>query len=223
MSPTEHPTTTGKFQLAHHWSNPEQQLSAGKLGMWLFLGQEVLFFGGVFCAYAIYRNMHPEVFINAHKFLDVRLGAFYTVVLLFSSLTMALAIRSAQVNKKSSIVLYLWLTILCGLAFAVVKYFEWMGKIHHGLVPGGFFSAYNVEHIPNPDQLHVFFGIYFTMTGLHAAHVMIGVGLLTWMAIRAQKGEFGPHKFAPLEITGLYWHIVDVIWIFLFPLLYLIH
>jgi cytochrome c oxidase subunit 3 len=218
MSPT-----AGKFQLAHHWSSPEQQLSAGKLGMWLFLGQEVLFFSGVFCAYTIYRNLHPEVFVNAHRFLDVRLGVFYTVLLLFSSLTMALAIRAAQVENKKGIQLNLILTILCGLGFAVVKGWEWSGKISHGLVWGGDFSAYNLEAIPNPDQLHVFFGIYFTMTALHAAHVMIGVGLLVWMLLRANKNEFGPHKYAPLEITGLYWHIVDVIWIFLFPLLYLIH
>lgn len=217
MSPTQ-----GKFPLAHHFKYPQQQLDSNKLGMWLFLAQEVLFFSGVFCAYTVYRWLHPEVFVQAHQFLDVTMGTINTVVLLFSSLTVALSIRSAQVGKIGQVKMYLVLTIMCACAFMVIKYMEYSHKFHIGLLPGQHFFAEGAS-IPNPDQVQQFFGIYFTMTALHGLHVVIGIGILVWMLIRTQKGEFGPHFYAPLEIAGLYWHIVDVIWIFLFPLLYLIH
>lgn len=209
------------FPLAHHFSDPDQQLQANKLGMWLFLATEVLLFGGLFCAYAMYRALHPEVFQNAQYFLDWKLGAVNTVVLLFSSLTVALTIRAAQTNNQTMIKGYLIITLLCAFTFLVVKYFEYSHKIHVGLLPGQHFMAHG-EGIPNPDQAHVFFGIYFVMTGLHSIHVTIGIGVLLWMLIRALKGEFGPHYYSPIEVTGLYWHLVDLIWIFLFPLLYLI-
>jgi cytochrome c oxidase subunit 3 len=209
------------FPLAHHFSDPDQQLQSNKLGMWLFLATEVLLFGGLFCAYAIYRALHPEVFYNAQHFLDWKLGALNTVVLLFSSLTVALAIRAAQTNNQGMIKGYLFITLLCAGAFLVVKYIEYSHKFHVGLLPGEHFMATG-EGIPNPDQMHIFFGIYFLMTGLHGIHVVIGMIVLTWVLVRALKGEFGPHYYAPIEIGGLYWHLVDLIWIFLFPLLYLI-
>jgi cytochrome c oxidase subunit III len=210
------------FPLAHHFADPDQQLQSGKLGMWLFLATEVLLFGGLFCAYAIYRALHPEVFVDAHHFLDVKLGAINTVVLLFSSLTVALAIRSAQVNNQGMLRTYLVLTLICAGIFLVIKYFEYSHKFHVGLLPGTHFMAVHPDYIQNPDQLHIFFGIYFLMTGLHGIHVVIGMIVLGWVLVRSLKGEFGPHYYTPIELGGLYWHLVDLIWIYLFPLLYLI-
>lgn len=219
MSPTEHGQS---FPLQHHFADPEQQLESGKMGMWLFLATEVLIFGGLFCAYVVYRNLHPEVFINAHHFLDKSMGAINTIVLLFSSLTVALSIRAAQLNKQKELQLWLVVTILCAGAFLVVKYIEYSHKFHVGLLPGPYFTAES-PLIPNPDQAHIFFGIYFLMTGLHGIHVVIGMIVLSWCLYRSMKGEFGPHYYMPIELSGLYWHLVDLIWIFLFPLLYLIH
>jgi cytochrome c oxidase subunit 3 len=210
------------FPLAHHFADPDQQLQSGKLGMWLFLATEILLFGGLFCAYAIYRMLHPEVFVNAHHFLDPMLGGLNTIVLLVSSATVALAIRSAQVDNQGALKGYLVVTIVCAGIFLVVKYFEYTHKIHMGLLPGEYFLATSDQYIPNPDQMHIFFGIYFLMTGLHGIHVVIGMIVLGWILLRAQKGEFGPHYYQPVELGGLYWHLVDLIWIYLFPLLYLI-
>lgn len=207
------------FPLADHFAVPEQQLDAGKLGMWLFLATEILFFGGLFVAYTVYNFAHPNLFKAAHKFLDVRLGATNTIILLFSSLTVVLAIHAIQKNKKKWAVLNLGITIACAIAFLVIKYFEYAHKFHDGLLPGMYFT--NAE-IPSPDQSHIFFGIYFLLTGLHGIHVLIGIGVLTWILLRTIKNDFSPQYYAPMELTGLYWHLVDVIWIFLFPLLYLI-
>ena len=219
MSSTE--STPRSFPLAHHFHAPQQQIESAKLGMWLFLATEILLFGGLFCAYAIYRSLHPEVFYNAHHYLDVKWGALNTIVLLFSSLTVALSIRAAQTNQQGLMKGYLVATLACAMVFLVVKYIEYSHKFHVGLLPGGHFTAAG-EHIPNPDQLHIFFGIYFLMTGLHGIHVVIGMIVLGWVLVRSMKGEFGPHYYTPLELGGLYWHLVDLIWIFLFPLLYLI-
>jgi cytochrome c oxidase subunit 3 len=209
------------FPLQHHFADPAQQLDSAKLGMWLFLATEVLIFGGLFCAYAIYRALHPEVFVDGSQFLDWKLGALNTVVLLFSSLTVALAIRAAQTNNQGQIKMYLVVTIVCAGIFLVVKYFEYTHKIHDGLLPGEHFLALS-ETVRNPDQAHIYFGIYFLMTGLHGIHVVIGMIVLGWVLMRSMKGEFGPHYYTPIELGGLYWHLVDLIWIFLFPLLYLI-
>ncbi len=211
--------TKSHFPLAVHFANPEQQVEAGKLGMWLFLATEILLFGGLFVAYAIFHHLHPELFKAAHRFLDVKLGAINTVVLLFSSLTVVLAIHAAQKNKTHLIVLNLVITLVCAGTFLVIKYFEYTHKFHAGLLPGYFFTNATV---PSPDQAHVFFGIYFMMTGLHGLHVVIGMIVLLWLLVRALKGQFGEQYYLPLELGGLYWHLVDVIWIFLFPLLYLI-
>ncbi|MDP2340752.1 MAG: cytochrome c oxidase subunit 3 family protein [Deltaproteobacteria bacterium] len=218
MGPTEHAIEPADFPLAEHFSDPEQQLGASKLGMWLFLATEVLLFGGLFCAYVVFRSLHPAAFAECHELLDWKLGALNTVILLISSLTVALSIRSAQLGHRTGIKVNLALTILCACAFLFFKwYFEWPEKFAHGYLPGYHF----VGDVKDPDQAHIFFGLYFLMTGLHAAHVVIGIGVLGWLLWRTQQGHFGSSYWQPLELGGLYWHIVDVIWIFLFPLFYL--
>jgi cytochrome c oxidase subunit 3 len=302
--------------LAHHFDSYQQQFDAGKLGIWLFLLTEVLFFAGLFCAYTIYRAMRPEVFVYAHYFLDTKLGALNTCVLLVSSLTAAWAVRNAQLAEKSKLCLNIVITVACACTFMVVKYFEYSHKVHDGLLWGPNFApkhqvfetesfkskhpaaaAYATEiaqgmglikggaaHAAEPevakggdtattqaaeaaatpavsgkkadvilklgtrtkeevepllkagligaksepDQLrprnaHVFFSIYFFMTGLHGLHVLIGIGVFIWLLLRAMKGQFGPKYFGPIDYAALYWHLVDLIWIYLFPLLYLIH
>lgn len=216
---TIHKDGSALFPLADHFAYPEQQVEAGKLGMWLFLATEILLFGGLFVAYSIFNFLHPALFKEAHQYLDVSLGAVNTVVLLFSSLTVVLAIHAAQQNKKKWVIINLVVTIACALAFLVVKYFEYSHKFHAGLLPGIYFSNGDIS---NPDQAHIYFGIYFLMTGLHGIHVVIGIIVLTWLLLRTIKGDFSSQYYLPLELGGLYWHLVDVIWIFLFPLLYLI-
>jgi len=211
-------TTSGRTHLAGHFTDVEQQRESAKLGMWLFLVTEILLFGGLFVTYGIYRAWYPDMFYNAHKFLDVYMGTFNTVVLITSSLTMALAIRSMQINKKNETVVYLVLTLVFALVFLVVKYFEYSHKFELGQLPGTFYTFQGVEGT-NP---HIFFGIYFTMTGLHAVHVILGMLVIGWALIKTTKNEFSDQYYTPLEMTGLYWHLVDMIWIFLFPLLYLI-
>jgi cytochrome c oxidase subunit 3 len=288
--------------LAHHFDTPQQQFDAGKLGIWLFLLTEVLFFAGLFCAYTVYRSMHPEVFVYAHYFLDTKLGALNTCVLLGSSLTAAWAVRNAQLAEKKLLIVNIVITIVCAFTFMGVKYVEYSHKIHDGLLPGKNFQpkeqiwelkSFRDKHpeaaeyaerlhkrgeeakkagapatgtaaapsagavakqqtiyekpsheelepliaaglvgprtldpsapISRPRMAHVFFGIYFFMTGLHGFHVLIGIGIWVWMLLKAMKGQFGPTYFGPIDFTALYWHLVDLIWIYLFPLLYLIH
>jgi cytochrome c oxidase subunit III len=326
--------------LAHHFDTPQQQFDAGKLGIWLFLLTEVLFFAGLFCAYTVYRAMRPEVFVYAHYFLDTRLGALNTCVLLLSSLTAAWAVRNAQLRQLAFLKLNIVITIACACTFMVVKYFEYSHKFHDGLLPGPHFApteqvwelpsfkkkhpeaAEYAEHLvkqaekrkaaaekpaaapapsvpaaaappaatgvvagsgtaappaggaeasaeaakagakaavsaleehedhirPTEEQLepliaagvigpkaeqrdvpskprnaHVFFSIYFFMTGLHGIHVLVGIGIWIWMLLKANKGVFGPNYFGPIDFSALYWHLVDLLWIYLFPLLYLIH
>lgn len=202
----------------HHFSDAEQQVETAKLGMWIFLLTEVLLFGGLFAFYAIFRSWHPEMFFEAHKLLDVSLGALNTFVLVTSSLTMALAIRSMQLNNRKHTIWFLVVTLLLAGTFLVVKYFEYSHKIHLGQLPGIFYSYEGVA-ANNP---HIFFSVYFAMTGLHGIHVLIGMAAIIWMLIRTVKNHFSDEYYTPIEVTGLYWHLVDLIWIFLFPLLYLI-
>lgn len=202
----------------HHFADSEQQADSAKLGMWVFLLTEVLMFGGLFCAYAIYRAWKPETFYNAHLQLDIGLGALNTVVLITSSVTMALAIRCMQLNQKQGTLINLWLTLGLAGTFLVVKYFEYAHKFHLGQLPGKYYTFTGVEGT-NP---HVFFSIYFAMTGLHGTHVIAGMVMITWMIIRTMKNEFSSEYYTPIEMTGLFWHLVDLVWIFLFPLLYLI-
>jgi len=294
--------------LQHHFDTPEQQYDSGKLGMWLFLATEILLFGGLFCAYAVYRSNHPEIFAYAHTFLNKYLGATNTVILLASSLTMAWAVRAAQLGQRRLLVVLLGCTLLGGAGFMSIKYVEYKEKWEHGLLWGTRYSpgehgvgahegavahdegaavhdegtaeppagesaetgtppaatetapgagpgvlevtgsGLKVEqtslppaaaapggvarpagtaftgHEPGnePRNVQIFFGIYFLMTGLHGIHVLIGMLLIGWILIKSARGAFGPQYFTPVDLVGLYWHLVDLIWIFLFPLLYLI-
>jgi len=251
--------------LAHHFETARQQFDAGKLGIWLFLLTEVLFFGGLFCAYAVYRVSYPEVFRDAGKYLDVRLGALNTCVLIFSSLTIALAVRCAQLDQRRGLVVLLAVTLCCAAVFLGVKYVEYKQKWEHGLLWSGLFNptvheaheagppaggasagggptgqadpdkAFDkqvaeqeaalaaTEEAPRRRHLGMFFAVYFGMTGLHGIHVLAGMGVITWILVRAAKGHFGSDYFGPVDYTALYWHLVDMIWIYLFPLFYLIH
>jgi cytochrome c oxidase subunit 3 len=204
--------------LAHHFSDLEQQNESAKLGMWLFLLTEILLFGGVFVAYTIFRNWNHEMFVNAHKQLDVTMGGVNTLVLIVSSLTMALAIRDMQLGKKKRCLINLAATIGLALVFLVIKYFEYSHKFHLGQLPGKWYTFTGVEGT-NP---HVFFSIYFLLTGIHAFHILVGISLIGWIFLRTKRDQFSAEYYTPIEMVGLYWHLVDLIWIFLFPLLYLI-
>ncbi len=322
--------------LAHHFDTPRQQFDAAKVGMWVFLATEILMFGGLFCAYAVWRSNHPEVFLAAHHELSIPKGLINTILLITSSFTMAWAVRAAQLNQQRLMVILLSLTMAGGCGFLVVKYFEYEEKYDHRLwvgvgnlfnpayedaeadeqaeedaqqqeqqaEPDGDVNGENAEaadaddenandqdaegaeneeaadeqqrgppvirfdddapdvveldgpmwgtgpqgvreevlegerprteRAPKPDidalpagvkekRLHQFFQIYFLMTGLHTLHVIIGIGLILWITLRGAAGAFGPRYYTPVDLVGLYWHLVDLIWIFLFPLLYLIH
>jgi cytochrome c oxidase subunit 3 len=296
------------WHLAHHFSTPQQQFDSGKLGIWLFLTTEILLFSGLFCAYAVFRANHPEIFVYAHSYLSKPLGALNTMILIFSSFTMASAVRAAQLGQTRWLVRLLAVTFFCGAAFLGVKFIEYKAKWEEGLLTGGDYrpeapppgavvpqeqqpalsakpqaavkpqAAAPVQglvierssippaavgpqglspawlaqnpmpadtvtlakrlspawlaqkpihpsgrwHGPEPYNVQVFFSFYFVMTGLHGIHVLGGMAAIAWVLVRARRGEFGPRYFSPVDFTGLYWHLVDLIWIFLFPLLYLI-
>ncbi|MFN8005619.1 MAG: cytochrome c oxidase subunit 3 family protein [Terriglobia bacterium] len=204
--------------LAHHFDTVEQQRESTSLGMWVFLAQEVMFFGGLFLAYLVYRNAYPIAFAEASHHLSVPLGGTNTVVLISSSLTIALAVYAAETGKRRMLMSCLLLTLFLGLAFLGIKTVEYHDKYVHHLIPGLGFSY----HGPHAPQARIFFGLYFVMTGMHALHMIIGMGLLVWLMVLTQKGRFSPEYNSPVELFGLYWHFVDIVWIFLFPLLYLI-
>jgi cytochrome c oxidase subunit 3 len=204
--------------LAHHFEDAEQQREAGTLGMWVFLATEVLFFGGLFTAYSVYRWSYPEAFAEASRHLDVLLGAINTAVLICSSLTMAMAVHAAQLGRRRGQVLFLLATIALGSAFLVIKGFEYHHKFVEHLVPGPHFF----DPGPHAAQVQLFFSLYFAMTGMHALHMVVGVGLLAWLAGGARRGRYDGAYYSPVENVGLYWHFVDIVWIFLFPLLYLV-
>jgi cytochrome c oxidase subunit 3 len=204
--------------LQHHFDDLRQQQESSALGMWLFLVTEVLFFGGLFLAYSIYRIWYPDAFVAASYHLSIPIGAFNTVVLLTSSLTMALAVRAAQLGHRQQQMLFIVLTLVLGLAFLGVKVIEYGDKFEHHLVPGSNFLFEG----PYARQAQIYFSLYFAMTGMHAFHMIIGGGLLTWLLVKAAQGTFTPEYNTPVELVGLYWHFVDIVWIFLFPLLYLV-
>ncbi len=222
--------------LAHQFDTLDQQYQSGKLGIWLFLVTEILLFAGLFCVYAVYRANHPDIFIYAHRFLNKNLGALNTAVLIFSSFTMAWAVRAAQLGKKRALVNLLAITLLCAFIFLGVKYVEYQNKWKEGLLWGTHYHpieeaapsgeaapADSAEaHYTGPPNVQVFFGIYFLMTGLHALHIIAGMAIIGWVLVKARRGAFSPSYFYPVDYAGLYWHLVDLIWIFLFPLLYLI-
>lgn len=278
----EHPP-----HLQHHFETPLQQFESGKLGMWIFLATEILFFGGLFVAYAVYRANHPEIFAYAHQYLDKVLGGINTVVLICSSLTMAWAVRSAQLSHRRALIVCLILTLLCACGFMGIKFVEYQQKWQHGLLWGKQYhpTVHTSEHAsldPNsvrqesvpssettqsateaaiakpeekkinaeeqstiapaalgpeglapsvsephsmkePHNVQIFFSIYFAMTGLHGIHVLGGMGVIIWLLLGSFQGRYHSQYFTPVDLVGLYWHLVDLIWIFLFPLLYLIH
>ncbi len=297
----DHDHAHPKF-LAHHFDTPQQQFDSGKLGLWLFLTTEILLFSGLFCAYSVYRARHPEVFEYAHLYLNKVYGGINTLVLIFSSFTMAWGVRAAQMGSRKLCVGLLGITVICGGVFMGIKYVEYQAKFHERLYPGVHYNpterpdeigkiekttqgpetvvlpdangptvqkdAPQYAHTANgvtfeqskvqrapigpaglnpewlsqeqarrnneatvtttheigdePKNVQVFFSIYFLMTGLHGIHVLAGMALITWVMLRARKGEFGPEYYTPVDFVGLYWHVVDLVWIFLFPLLYLI-
>ncbi len=209
----------------HHFHTVAQQKAAVKLGMWAFLVQEVLFFGGLFMAYISMRYLYPETFLASAEHLSVPLGAVNTIFLLTSSLTMALAVRAAQTSDTPMMLKQLIATIAFAMGFLVIKFIEYSGKIAHGTVPGKFFSdgsLHQLEGSTEPFHPEIFFAIYFLMTGTHGLHVLIGIGVLLWLYFRGRRGDFHSDNYAAVENVGLYWHLVDLIWIFLFPLLYLL-
>jgi len=219
--------------LLHHFATKGQQKNAASLGMWLFLAQEVMFFGGLFCAYLVYRYKYFGDFGSASQQLDIRLGTTNTVVLICSSLTVVLAIRAVQLGKRMALVFWLLATILFGLAFLGIKADEYAEKFEKHHVPGASFSYHELlpgqEKFPaaerqyaNPHHAEMFFSLYFVMTGMHALHMIIGISLLGFMIFRARAGAYTTGHVTYVENFGLYWHFVDIVWIFLFPLLYLI-
>ena len=204
--------------LQHHFANMEQQVDATKIGMWLFLVTEVLLFGGLFVGFALMQARHHDAFMAAHHHLDRSLGALNTVVLLISSWTMVMAVHSSKEGKRKKLIAFLLLTLICAGIFLGVKYVEYSHKFHEGLLPGKF---YHHQGDTVPGQF-MFFSFYFMMTGLHGIHILGGMTVIGWLLWRAIRGDFTAAYNNPVDITGLYWHLVDVIWIYLFPLLYLI-
>jgi cytochrome c oxidase subunit 3 len=202
---------------AHHFLSAEHEHESGKLGVWLFIATEILMFGGLFVAYVLFRNLYPQAFVEGSHLLSVGMGFFNTLVLITSSFTMALAVHYIQENNQKRVMQNLGLTIFFASIFLVVKYFEYSHKIHDGMLPNGFYFY------PGQDaHLPIFFGIYFVMTGLHGIHILVGMGLMAWLMYRTKRGDFDDKHYTAIEGVGLYWHIVDIIWIFLFPLYYLI-
>jgi cytochrome c oxidase subunit 3 len=211
--------------LDHQFDSYEQQRESASLGMWAFIVQEVMFFGGLFAAYMVYRAQYPDAFAAASHTLDIKLGAFNTGVLIASSLTMALAVRAAQLGLRRVLMGFLVATIFLGSVFLGVKVVEYRDKFEHHHVPGASFHFEESERHGVPiDQRHaqMFFGLYFAMTGLHALHMIVGIAILLWLLYWARRGRFTPENHNFVEGTGLYWHFVDIVWIFLFPMLYLI-
>jgi cytochrome c oxidase subunit 3 len=214
---TEHGGGHSPF-LQHHFAEMKQQFEASKIGMWLFLVTEVLLFGGLFVGYGIMHAKHPEAFVAAHHHLDRVMGAVNTVVLLLSSFTMVLGVWAAQTGQRKKLIVFLLLTLMLAGVFLVVKYFEYSHKFHEGLLPGKYYS-HKGDTVPGQ---FMFFSFYFMMTGLHGIHVVAGMVAITWVLIRAVKGHFSASYYGPVDLVGLYWHLVDLIWIYLFPLMYLI-
>ncbi len=211
--------THGGHRFAHHFENADHEFISVKFGVWLFLVTEVMMFGGLFVAYGIFRTLYADGFHQAHLMLNREMGALNTVILICSSLSMALGVHFAQKNQKGKSANMLLLTILCAFGFLVVKYFEYSHKFHDGLLPMRHFTN---AHLAGADHAGLFYSLYFIMTGLHGFHVIVGIGLITWVLLRTVRGDFDAHYYTPVEMVGLYWHFVDLVWIYLFPLLYLV-
>lgn len=202
--------------LAHHFDDLEQQKESDTLGMWLFLGTEIMLFGGLFLGYAVYRALYPEAWVEGSNHNDILLGTLNTCVLLISSLTMALAVHAAEEDLWGTSVGFLGATLILGTLFLGIKFYEYYVHYEHHLVPG---LRFNLEQGPAP-HVELFMFFYFVMTGLHAVHMLIGLGVVGVIAFQAWRRRLSFHM--PVEMAGLYWHLVDIVWVFLFPLLYLI-
>lgn len=211
-------SASGSTALAHQFDDLAQQQDVSNFGMWVFLVTEIMFFGGLFGSYAVYRSMYPHAFALTSRYMDVTLGTANTVVLITSSLTMALAVFSSRLNQRRTTALMLMATVALGLVFLVIKMYEYHEKYIEHIVPGVDFRLSG----PEAGHIQMLFCFYFIMTGLHAVHMVIGVGLLAWLIRKNAHGAFTEVYNNPVEVVGLYWHFVDIVWIFLFPLLYLI-
>jgi cytochrome c oxidase subunit 3 len=205
--------------LAEHFDSIEKQDYAARLGMWLFLGTEVLLFAGLFLAYTVYRHFYHDTFHHCSRALDIKLGTINTIVLITSSLSVAIAYWAVKVGKKQLALGMLVFTILCAIGFLGIKYLEYSHKFHVGELPGKWFHAEELMKYPGAN---LYFTIYFLTTGLHAFHVIVGMSVLAWVMKGIIKGRYTATYYVPVELGALYWHLVDLVWIFLFPLLYLI-
>jgi len=204
--------------LAHQFDDLTQQWDASTFGMWVFLVTEIMFFGGLFAGYAVYRSAYPDAFAEGSLHLSLALGGTNTVILIASSLTMALGVRAAQLGDNRATAWWLIATLGLGSAFLVIKVFEYHHKYVEHLIPGPGFLFEG----PHARQVEMMFCFYFAMTGMHALHMVVGAGLLIYFILQARANRYSPDYFGPVEVMGLYWHFVDIVWIFLFPLLYLI-
>jgi cytochrome c oxidase subunit 3 len=204
--------------VAHHFDNFAQQHEAANLGMWTFLVTEIMFFGGMFLGYTVYRYAYSETFAHASSHLDVMLGTINTAVLIGSSLTVAMAVHAAHESRRKAILGFLLLTVLLGMVFLGIKFTEYYHKFEEHLIPGWAFR-YDGE---DAARAAIFFSFYFAMTGMHAVHMIIGIGIFAVLAINAWRGRYSRIYYTPVEMAGLYWHFVDIVWIFLFPLFYLL-
>jgi cytochrome c oxidase subunit 3 len=204
--------------LAHQFDDIEQQHESVSLGMWIFLATEIMFFGGMFLGYAIYRGAYSTAYAEASRHLDVLLGGINTAVLLCSSLTMAMAVHAAQLGGRRTVIIFLIATIILGTAFLGIKSFEYYHKYEEHLIPGRHFEFAG----PNANHAQIFFSFYFAMTGMHALHMIVGIGMMLVIILLTWRERFTPEYYFPVEMAGLYWHFVDIVWVFLFPLLYLV-
>jgi cytochrome c oxidase subunit 3 len=236
------PEVVTQHSLRHHFATLEQQRQSSTLGMWIFLVTEIMFFGGLFTAYLIYRVDHPSIWLEGARHMEFGLGTLNTIILLTSSFTVALGVNFAQLGKTKITAILLMATVVMGLGFLGVKSIEYYNHYVEGTVPGPWWNVEKIKEAdakhwleehknePNaqppeetvPNELQLFFYIYFVMTGLHALHVTIGIVALTFIAVWSWKGKYSKEYHTPVHITGLYWHFVDLVWIFLYPLLYLI-
>jgi cytochrome c oxidase subunit 3 len=228
MQPSAHAHAPGVPKLAEHFASLEVQNHAARLGMWLFLSTEILLFAGLFICYGIYRFAFPDAFAACSRALDLSLGTANTVILITSSLTAALAVHYAKEGKNNLVALMFVLTIAMAGAFLVIKGFEYSHKFHEGALPGGHYT-FNKFVFPDGTKgvdlpgAPLYFSVYFLATGLHAFHVIVGMSVLVWLTVKAiREKNFGPRNYTAVELGSMYWHLVDLIWIFLFPLLYLI-
>jgi cytochrome c oxidase subunit III len=205
--------------LKHHFDDSAQQFQSSTLGMWVFLVTELMFFGGMFGGYTVYRNMYPDAFASTSHFMNVPIGAINTGVLIFSSFTMVMAVRSAQLGQKKVLIAFLIFTLLLGCVFLTLKYVEYHEKWVDHHIPGPGFQYADTRYF---HQAQILFFLYFAMTGMHAIHMIVGAGMLIVLISMAARDRFTQAWYTPVEMIGLYWHFVDIVWIFLFPLLYLI-